>query len=262
MAGRRSSRDFEGRPGAALVAGGSGAIGSAVARLLAERGSRVAISYRGNTAAAAAVVRDIEASGGEAASWRVDLTDVAATAAFIAEVQSRFDGLHTLVYAAGPELRLLHLSRITPERYREHIEADSMAFYNLIFPALPSLRENRGCVVAVSTMATGRVVIRDLLSSGPKAAIEAVVKQLAVEEGRFGVRANSVGVGMTGEGMAVSMMEAGDLSDEVLKVVTSTIPLRRWGTALDMAEAVCFLASNRASFITGQRLDVDGGMGL
>jgi len=116
--------------------------------------------------------------------------------------------------------------------------------------------------VAVTTMATSRVVVRDLLSAGPKAAIEAVVRQLAVEEGRFGVRANCVGVGMTGDGVAVRMMQSGDLTEQVQKAVTNTIPLRRWGTVADIAEAVCFLASDRAGFITGQTLNVDGGMGV
>ncbi len=126
-------------------------------------------------------------------------------------------------------------------------------------PALPHLRAAEGSVVAVTTAATARFPVRDGLSSAPKAAVEALVRALAVEEGRFGVRVNAVGPGMLTDGMAARLVESGELSDEALAVTRTNIPLGRFGNATDVAEAVCFLASDRAGFVTGQKLDVDGG---
>ena len=118
-----------------------------------------------------------------------------------------------------------------------------------------------GSIVAVTTAATARFPVRDGLSSAPKAAVEALVRALAVEEGRYGVRANCVGPGMLTDGMAQRLIESGELDDRALEVTRGNIPLRRFGIAHDIAEAVCFLASSRAGFISGQKLDVDGGCG-
>ena len=88
------------------------------------------------------------------------------------------------------------------------------------------------------------------------------MRALAAEEGRFGVRVNAVGPGMLTDGMAERLIASGDLSDEALEVTRGNIPLGRFGSAADVAEAVCFLASDRAGFVSGQKLDVDGGYGV
>jgi NAD(P)-dependent dehydrogenase (short-subunit alcohol dehydrogenase family) len=156
----------------------------------------------------------------------------------------------------------VHLSRVSPAQFRTQVEEEPIAFFNLLHPALPHLRAAQGSIVAVTTAATRRYPVRDGLSAGPKGAIEALVRGIAAEEGRFGIRANCVGPGMLTDGMAARLMASGDLDDAALEVTKRNIALRRFGDAEDIAEAVCFLASDRADFISGQMLDVDGGYGV
>jgi NAD(P)-dependent dehydrogenase (short-subunit alcohol dehydrogenase family) len=143
----------------------------------------------------------------------------------------------------------------------EQLLQDTVGFYALVHAALPSLRRNGGNVVAVTTAATSRFAVRDGLSSVPKAAVEAAVFAFAKEEGRFGVRFNCVGPGMLTDGMAERLMANGDLDERALDAARGNIPMRTFGRAKDIAEAVCFLASDAAGYISGQKLDVDGGYG-
>jgi 3-oxoacyl-[acyl-carrier protein] reductase len=235
--------DFSDRPGAALVAGGSGGIGSAIVRKLSQYGSAVVSTYRTKET--------------EEAQARLDLTDAKACRDIVAAVAEAHGGLHTVVYAAGPHVPMMYLSRVPPERFADQIAQDTVGFFNLMSAALPYLRESRGSVVAVTTAATRRHPARDGLSAAPKAAVEALVRGIAVEEGRYGVRANCVGPGMLTDGMAGRLMASGDLDERALAVTKANIPLGRFGTAEDVAEAVCFLAY--ADYVTGQKLDVDGG---
>ncbi len=253
------STDFAGLPGAALVVGGSGGLGAEIARTLAARGSDVAVTYRENADAGSAVAAAAAALGVRSSAHALDVTVAAACASVLTEVARAYDGLHTLVHAAGPHVPMVHLSTVSPADFAEQLTQDAVGFFNLVQPALPLLRQTQGSIVAVTTAATARFPVRDGLSSAPKGAVEQVLRALAVEEGRFGVRVNAVGPGMLTDGMAARLIESGELDDEALEITRRNIPLRRFGNAADIAEAVCFLASARAGFITGQKLDIDGG---
>lgn len=254
--------DFVGRSGTAVVTGGSGGIGAAIVRMLAERGSDVLFTYRANRDAADAVIADLSSLDVRVVAMPADLVDESVAASVINAAVAEFGGIHTLVHAAGPHVTQIHLSRVAPSAYRAQIEGEAIAFFNVVQPALEQLRKVGGSIVAVTTAATRRYPVRDGLSSGTKGAVEAVVRALAAEEGRFGVRANCVGPGMLTDGMAARLMASGDLDDAALEVTMRNIPLRKFGDAVDIAEAVCFLASDRADFITGQMLDIDGGYGI
>jgi 3-oxoacyl-[acyl-carrier protein] reductase len=255
-------QDFASRAGAAVVTGGSGGLGAAVCRMLAERGSNVALTYNRNADAAAAVVADVEAHGRQASATQVSLEDEAATAAFLDDVVARFGAIHTLVHAAGPHVRQVHLSKVPPAEFRRQVEQEVIAFFNLVQPALAHLRPVQGNIVAVTTVATRRYPLRDGLSAGPKGAVESLARAIAAEEGRFGVRVNCVGPGMLTDGMADRLISSGDLDERALEAARTNIPMRKFGTAVDIAEAVCFLASDSARHITMHDLRVDGGATL
>lgn len=266
--------DFLAKEGSALVTGGSGGLGAAICRLLASRGAGIVFTYRSNRAAAEALLAELGSARGEdgnaseseqAAPTRshvraiqLDLSEGKAVKQAVEEAAAN-GGLHTVVYASGPYVPMEYVSNVSPERFWEQCRNDVLAFYNLLHAALPHLRAASGALVAVTTCASRRFPKRDALSSAPKGAVEALVRAVAREEGRYGVRANCVGPGLMADGMADVLMNSGELDERAQAIALANIALGRFGAAEDIAEAVCFLASEKARYITGQFLDVDGG---
>lgn len=243
----------------ALVTGGTGGIGAAVVRQLAAQGHNVVLTYRSNSEAAAKLVTEVEELGVRGAAHSVDLCDAEGLAALVEATTRDFGDLSVLVHAAGPHIPMMHLSRVEPSTYAQHLNDEATAFFTITQTCLPALRAAKGSVVAVTTAATDRYPVRDGLSAGTKGAVEALVRGFAAEEGRYGVRFNAVGPGMLTDGMAERLISSQNLDQRALDVTMSRIPLQKFGTATDIAEAVCFLASDKAGFVTGQKLNVDGG---
>ena len=250
------------KQGGAIVTGGSGGIGAAVARQLAANGVPVALTYNNNADAAAQTVADVSAAGASATAHQVDLRDEQAVLAFAATAADALGGIHTVISAHGPFIHMQHISRMAPSLFRETMEADTFAVFNLVHATLPFLRDTRGSLVAIATPAIQRYANKDLLSVAPKAAVEAIVRGVASEEGRFGVRANAVGVGVIEDGMFDALVKDGAFDETFIEASRRNVALKRLGTAEEVAEVVVFLASHRARWVTGQQVNVDGGYAI
>ncbi|WP_313355797.1 SDR family oxidoreductase [Microbacterium sp.] len=243
--------------GVAMVTGGSGGIGASIARRLVRDGMRVAVSYRSSRPESL-----LEELGPDAEAHHLDVRDDEAARALSDDLRARHGAVHTVVHAAGPHVPMVHLSKVSVTQFAQQVEQDLVGFFTVATAFLPALRESSGSLTVVTSAATRRYPVRDGLSAAPKGGVEALARALAAEEGRYGVRVNSVGPGMLWDGMAARLIDSGDLDERALESAMRNIPLRRFGSAADIAAAVAFLASTDAGFITGQKLDVDGGFGV
>lgn len=253
--------------GAALVFGGSGGAGAAICEALARAGCTVAFTYFRGTARAEATLSKLRALGARCSSHTVDARDHAAVQTLARQVAVTYGGIHTAICAAGPSLVFQPVSEVSFEKWRENVDTDLHGVFNMVQATVPHLRQSKGSFTALVTFANRRMLALDGVSAQPKAAVESLIRQVACEEGAYGVRANAVGLGGINVGMgAVGGGEtsiADEFGQDALDFLRSIIRLEgRLGTGEEVANAVTFLASQQASYITGQTVLVDGGAAL
>lgn len=243
----------------ALVIGASGALGRAICFRLAEAGYDLVLTYRSNAGA----VRELQDELGTSINShtvQLDLCSGASVEKGLGEVLGE-GGLDALVFASGAMIEQPFISQIPETLWRSVIETELLGFTRVISGTLPALRTRRGCFVAVTTFATRHYPPGDAISAVPKAGIDMLTKAIAKEEGRFGVRANCVAPGIINAGLGKALQET-CFDPAVWEAQEKRVPLRRFGEADEIAQAVTFLASERAAYITGQTLIVDGGLSL
>jgi NAD(P)-dependent dehydrogenase (short-subunit alcohol dehydrogenase family) len=246
--------------GCAVVFGASGGIGAATAGLLAERGCDVVLTYRSRVTEAENLAGSIRALGRKASALSCDITDRAAAQAVVDSALAEHGAIHTVVFATGLLFITRPLVEFSDEDFAGVMNADVTGFFNVAKACVPALRAaGGGSLTALITAAVDRTVPTDALSATPKAAVAMMVRHLATEEAAHGIRVNAVGPGVV-EGGMVPPMRQDPQTRALLEQAAGVTPLGRLGLAEEIAEAVAFLASSKASYVTGQRLMVDGGL--
>ena len=236
---------------AALVTGGSRGIGAAIAGALAADGWPVAVNYRSGAADAAATVASIEASGGRAVALAGDVADPAVPAMLIEAAAEALGGpVLALVNNAGVRADGLALS-LSDEDWRIVLDTNLGSTYRLTRVALRAMiRARFGRVINIASVVGPRANAGQANYAASKAAVIAFTKTAAVEVARRGVTINAVAPGLIATGMTEDIPEA----------FREKVPAGRAGTPEEVAAAVAFLASERAGYITGSTVYVDGGL--
>lgn len=238
----------------ALVTGASRGIGSEIARTLAAKGATVIVNYNGSAAKAAEVVAEIEAAGGKAEAIQCNVADFAQAGEMISGIIKQYGSLDILVNNAGITRDGL-VMKMSEEDFDAILSTNLKGAFNCIrHSARQMIKQRGGRIVNISSISGIRGNAGQANYSASKAGIIGLTKAAARELASRGITANAVAPGF----IVTEMTDA--LSDEMKEKMLENIPLRRYGTTKDIANAVAFLASDEAGYITGQVLSVDGGM--
>lgn len=239
---------------AALVTGASRGIGRAIALALAKKGYVVAVNYGGSQAAAEGVKAEIETAGGRAIVIQGDVSKAEDVDKVFAEIKKEFGRLDVLVNNAGITRDSLML-RLKEENWDVVIDTDLKSGFLTMKAAAPiMMKQKKGAIVNIASVVGIMGNIGQINYSAAKAGVIGMTKTAARELAARGVRVNAVAPGF----IATSMTDV--IPEKIKEGMIHSIPLGRMGLAEDVANAVCFLASDEASYITGQVLKVDGGM--
>ncbi len=235
----------------ALVTGGSGGIGAAICRRLSAAGYFVYVHAHRATSTAQTIVESLVAAGGQAAAVQFDLTDAAATRA-TAEKLLEDGPVQVLVNNAG-----IHDDAVfpgmNPAQWHRVIDLSVNGFYNVTQPLmLPMIRTRWGRVISISSVTALMGNRGQVNYAAAKGALNAATKALSLEVASRGITVNAVAPGIISTGMGDAAFNAADIADMV--------PMKRAGSAEEVASLVAYLASEEAGYISGQIISINGGM--
>lgn len=241
----------------ALVTGGASGIGRAVCRAFAAQGLRVAVADIDGTGAEA-VAAEIAAGGGQAMPVTVDVTNRASVVSAVDRVTATWQEIDVLANVAGWD-RIMRFVDTTEEFWDRVIAINYRGVLATCHAVLPQMiARRRGVIVNVSSEAGRAGSSGEAVYSGAKGAVIAFSKALAREVAPHGIRVNVVAPGLTDTPLLRRLMAEGN--EKLIQAIVRATPLARLATPEEVAAAVVFLASDQASFITGQTLSVGGGL--
>ena len=237
----------------ALVTGSSRGIGRAIAAQLAREGYAVCINYIEQRQAAESLAAELQAEGCQAIALQADVADRAAVNAMVAEIEHAFGPVTLLVNNAGISRQGL-FQDVDDELWDRYFAVNVTGARNTIQAVLPHmLHEKSGCIINISSIWGLRGASCEVTYATTKAALVGLTRSLALELAPSGIRVNAVAPGC----IETDMVRA--LGQETRDMLVDATPMGRLGTPEDIAGAVSFLASDKASFMTGQILTADGG---
>lgn len=249
--------------GAALIVGGSGGVGQAVCREFARAGTDIALTYHKKRDTAERLAEEIRGLGRKATIHQLTLGDAAGVDAVVEAAVQAHQRLHTVVVGAATLTTQVLISELSAEQWHTVVTQDLNGFFYVVRSTLQRFKDwGGGSYVHLGSGGHLAWPDRDVMSVAPKAAIEALITGIAKEEGRYNVRANTVLLGVIEAGMFLELTRQGVFDAHWVKEVQKNLALKRWGKPEEVAHACVFLASNRAAYVTGQRIAVAGGYGL
>jgi 3-oxoacyl-[acyl-carrier protein] reductase len=250
--------DLHGR--VALITGAGRGIGRGIALQLAAQGASVAINYRRDESAAASAVQEIADAGGHAIAVRGSMSDPADVDSLADAALEQFGFVDILVHNAGVASRGLTIGKTDPAELDRVLSTHVLGAFRLTQRLLPTMRERpRGDVVAISSSEVAHMRAGGAPYNMAKAALEAFALTLAHEEIANRIRVNIVAPGLVITDMGVRLVKA-KLGTDDIDALDAAQPLGRVCRPIDVARVVGFLVAEGGSFVTGQRIVVDGGV--
>jgi len=250
----------------ALVTGGGRGIGRGISELLAAEGATVAVNYRRDREAADDTVAAITAAGGAAGAYAASVDDASECASLVDAVVGDFGGIDILVCNAGIASKGRPVADTDPEEMVRVVTTHALGPHHLSRVALPSMRARaqkvgRGDIVMISSVATSHMAANGAPYNMGKAALEALAFTLAKEERPNRIHVNVVAPGLVETDMGVRLARAftGNRGLEDLRSLDASSPFGRVCQPLDVANVVLWLCSDGAGYVTGQRIECNGG---
>jgi 2-hydroxycyclohexanecarboxyl-CoA dehydrogenase len=246
-----------------LIPGANGGIGNHIARVFAECGADVALTYRAARGEAEAALAHAQTLGRRARLDRLDATDLAAVRAWVDDVARGWGRIDVLASGVGSRADggFKVFAEEPPEAWRATIDAQLMAFVNLAHEALrPMMARKSGRLLTIGSDGGKVGQSGAAVASAAHGGLIAFAKALAREVGRFGITVNIVCPGPT-EGPTLDQLRAsGTTGAKIVEEMIRRVPMKRLGTARELAATMAFLASDLGGYITGQAVSVSGGL--